>query len=609
MNHKTIASIVFLYCFFCLGLSTIAADDLAVKVYVDNTVVGLNQQFTLHVELSGKDVNSASNPQLPKMDHFSAYLGSGTSQNMQFINGKMSISKTISYHFQATKIGKFQIDPITVNAGGKQFQTDPLAIEIQKASTQSRPSRREDTPVQGSGPAEGDLFLRALVNKRSVFQNEPVTVTYKIYTRVNVSSFGFSKLPGTTGFWVEEFPIGRQPETRAEIMNGKRYTVATIKKMALFPMTPGKKTIDPLGIECKVRVQRRSRSIFDDFFSDPFGKSVRKMIQSPAITIDVLPLPEEGRPRDFSGVVGKFKLSSTVDKTNVKTNEAVSLKVIIEGQGNIRTIPELEIPFPPDFEVYPPKSSESVNRKGTTISGRKTYEYVLVPRVSGLRRIKPVRLTTFEPVSKSYKILETDEIVFDVAKGDETFIVTPTGLTKKEVELLGQDIRFIKTEMTSFRRMGTVFSNSFLLLTLSVFPLLTLGGAILYRRHSDRIHGDEAYARDRRASRLAKKRLSLANTLLKPSAQKEFYAEVGRALTGYLGDKLNIAEAGMISDDIQNIFRKKGLDEGVVEYYFECLKGCDLQRFSPSNSSEEEMKTFLHKAENAIVRLHRAISK
>ena len=607
MNHKSIANIFFLYCMCWLSLPVIAADDLVVKAYVDNAVIGLNRQFTLHVELSGKDVNAASNPQLPKMDHFSAYLGSGTSQNMQFINGKMSISKTISYHFQATKIGKFQIDPVTVIAGGEQFQTDLLAIEIQKTSAQSQPSRRGDTPVQESGLAEGDLFLRAFVSKRSVFQNEPVIVTYKIYTRVNVSSFGLSKLPGTTGFWVEEFPIDRQPETKAEVLEGKRYTVATIKRMALFPMTPGKKTIDPLGIECEVRVQRRSRSIFDDFFSDPFGRSVRRKIQSPAITIDVLPLPEEGKPRDFSGIVGNFKLSSSVDKTSVKTNEAVSLRVAVEGQGNIRTIPELEISFPPDFEIYPPKSSESINRKGSTISGRKSYEYVLVPRVSGLRRIKPVRLTIFEPVSKSYKVLETDEIVIDVTKGDETFIATPAGLTKKEVELLGQDIRFIKTDVTSFRRIGALFSNGLLLITLSAFPLLSLGGAILYRRHSDRIHGDEAYARDRRASRLAKKRLSLANRLLKPSTQKEFYAEVGRALTGYLGDKLNIAEAGIITDEIQNMLHKKGTDEGIVEQYFECLKSCDLQRFSPSNSSEEEMKVFLHKAENAIVRLHRAI--
>jgi len=607
--QKSTMQIIFLYYFLNLVGPSFGANELAVKAHLDRATVGLNQQFTLHIELSGDDANAASNPQLPKMDHFATYLGSGTSTNMQFINGKMSLSKTISYHFQAIKIGKFNIQPVVVNVQGKQYRTDPVTIEIQKTFARPQTSTRQEPAVPRTGPAEGDLFLRALMSKGTVFQYEPVVVTYKIYTRVQVSSFNYSKLPSTTGFWVEDFPIEGQPRTSREVLDGKQYTVAIIKKMAIFPMKPGKKIVEPLAIECEVRVQGRSRNIFDDFFNDPFGRTTRKRIQSPSVAIDVLPLPEEEKPDDFSGVVGNFSLTSVIDKTNVKTNEAVTLKIKIEGQGNIRTLPELDIDFPADFEVYPPESTESINRKGSVISGSKTYEYVLVPRVSGTRRIKPVQLSIFNPRLKKYKTLETKEIVIDVAKGDDPFIATPTGLSKKEVELLGQDIRFIKTEVTQFQRIGVNFSKRIFIYIVLLLPVVCLIGGAYYRRYSDRLHGDEAFARDKRANRLTRKRLAQAQSYLKLSTQVEFYAEIARALTGYLSDKLNVAEAGMMSEEVHHILNRKGIDEQVVENYFQCLKSCDLQRFSPSDSSDEEMIVFFKKADKAIADMHRQISK
>ncbi len=588
---------------------SVASDDLTVKAYVDRTVVGLNQQFTLHVELSGKGADAVPSPQLPQMESFATYLGSGSSQNIQFINGKMSVSKTISYYFQAMALGKFQIGPVTVEAGGKQYQTDPIAIEIQKTSSKPKAPQKQDTPAQGTGPAEDDLFLRAFANKKQVYQNEPVIVTYKIYTRVNVSSFGYSKLPGTAGFWVEEFDSGRQPTTTTEILDGKRYTVATVKKMALFPMSPGTKTIEPLGVECEVRVQRRPRDVFDDFFSDSFfGRTVRKTIQSKPLRVKVLPLSEEGKPADFSGVVGRFKIMSWVDKSRVKTNEAVRFKVKIEGEGNIRTLPEPKVLFPSDFETYPPRITESIDRKGTVVSGNKTWEYVLVPRVPGRQKIKPIRLSTFDPTAKTYRTLKTDDIVLDVAKGKETLIAAPSGLSKEEVKLLGQDIRFIKTGVPSFSRIGWVFYRTPFPWLVIIFPILCLGGAYAYRRHLDRIEGDMAYARNRRATRTARKHLSSAKSMLKPSTQKEFYAEIGRALMGYLGDKLNIAEAGMITADVEATLRKKGVQDETIENCLECLGACDMKRFSPTGASEDEMKTFFKNAAGALSRLDGELS-
>ena len=585
--------------------------DLEVKAYVDRATVGLNQRFTLSVEISGQNVNNAGTPELPKMDEFAAYLGSGSSQNMQFINGRMSVSHTTNFFFQSIKEGNFEIGAVTVKAGGKEYRTDPISISIQKTAASSAPTARQpgtQSQPSGGAPSQEDLFIRALVTKRQVYQNEPVILTYKIYTRVNVSSFGFTSLPGTAGFWVEEFNVGQQPRTSTEVLNGRQYTVATIKQMALFPMSAGTKTIDPLGVECEVRVRsRRSQDIFDDFFNDSmFGRTMRHALQSPPVTIEVLPLPQEGKPSDFNGVVGSYTLNATVDKSSVKTNEAISYKVTIQGQGNIKTLPDPVVSLPSDFEAYPPKVSESISRRGS-VSGSKTYEYVLIPRVAGKRRIAPVQMSVFDPGAKSYRTLVTDAFVIDVAQGDETYAAIPSGLSREEVRLLGQDIRFIKTMNQGFRRIGTGFYKGMGFWAVFIVPLILLGCAYSYRRHQNRMMGDLAFARDRTAGRSVRKRLSSAKSVLKTDTQKEFYAEIGKAMMGFLGDKLNIAEAGMVTDDVRRELLKRRVKDDVAEEYFDCLSVCDMKRFSPSEADDEEMKIFYKRAEQAIVHLDKSL--
>ncbi len=604
----TIKRLRFVILFFLVAGAVHA--ELAVKAFVDRTVVGLNQQFTLHVELSGEDMGDASAPSLPSMDAFAVYLGSGTSQNIQFINGQMSASKIISYHYQATKTGKYQIGSIQVTAKGETYSTAPIDLEIVQSApsgtpgtAQRRPSAAETEDI----PAD-QLFVRVLADKKEVYQNQPVTLTYKIYTLVNVSSFGFSKMPGAAGFWVEEFPLSQQPQTETEIIEGKRYTTATIKKMALFPMSPGLKTIDPIVLECDVRVRRRSRDVFDDFFNDPFfGQTMRKTIASRPVEIRVLPLPGEGKPADFSGVVGKFQISSVVDKKSVKTNEAVTYQLNIRGEGNIKALPEPAVPFSPDFEVYPPKVTENISRSGS-VSGSKTYEYVLIPRVSGQQKIRPYRLSVFDPAARKYTTLETGEIVIDVAKGEDVPVIS-SGLSKQEVALIGQDIRFLKTDKVSFTRIGQRPYERILFWLLLFFPLAALGGAALYREHLEKVTGDIAYARNRQATRIARKRLASARSRLDVKTQKEFYAEVGKALISYVGNKLNISEAGMISDPVKDMLKSRGVEEKVIESYFECITVCDMKRFSPQTAAEEEMQQFLKKAESAIAGLDRALSR
>ncbi|MBN1895984.1 protein BatD [bacterium] len=596
-----------------VGLSELFPQDLAVKAYVDKTVVGLGQEFSLSVEISGKDAGDADDPVLPAMDAFAAFLGSGSSQNIQFVNGRMSVSRTITYHYQTSATGKFTIGAVRVAHKGKEYTTVPIDITIQDAPVrQSRPApaRRSQAADPSGGLTDQDLFVRASVSKKTLYPNEPAVITYRLYTRQNVTSLGISKLPASSGFWTEEFELPQQLITSNEVLNGIQYTTAVIKKIALFPTGPGAKTIEPMVIDCDVQVRRaQSNDPFSNFFDDSFffGRTVRKTLTSPSLELEVLPFPAEGKPVDFSGLTGSFRIESSVDKKAVKTNEAITYRIKISGQGNIKAIPQPQPVFPGDFEVYPPKSSETIDRSGQTVSGSKTFEYVLIPRIQGRQRILPVKLTYFDPASRKYRTAETREAVIEVEKGSDMFTAVPSGLSKQEVKLLGQDIRFIKLDSPSFSRIGDSPVRHALFWIVLLLPLSGIAAAYAYRRHVDRLSGDIGYAREKRASRLAKKGLASASALVREGRDRAFYAEVGNAMTRFLGDKLNIAEAGMISDEVKARLGKAGVDQAAIDAYFDCLGLCDLKRFSPAGSDLNEMKEFLGRAEKALSSMARQL--
>ncbi|MFQ5738409.1 MAG: BatD family protein [Acidobacteriota bacterium] len=585
--------------------------DLTVKAYLDRTTVAVGEGFTLSVQVNGAWSSQMEDPELPPMEDFAEPRGSGSSQQIQYVNGSLSVSRTVNFSFLATQAGDFTIQPVKVRVAGKVYHTDPIQMRIRRQSAVAPPvsGGKKDSVVPGI-PHE-DLFLRAVANKHQVYQNEAVIVRYTLYTRLNVASYSLSKLPGTAGFWVEDYPLPQQPVTRTEIINGKRYTVATLKKMALFATTPGSKRIDPLALELQIRGRRRFSSFFDDFFSrsSPFGGVTTRLVQSNPISLEVLPLPQDQKPATFKGAVGRFAVESEVDKTQVKTNEAVTLKIRVSGAGNLPALTEPLLPVPPSFEKYPPKVDAKTRTSEEGVSGEKTYEYVLIPRAPGTQEIPPVEIAYFDPKSKTYGVSRSDPILINVAKGKETGSAAQAGLSKQELKLIGQDIRFIKTRTGSLRRKGASLIGTRTLWLSAVIPLLCLAGALVYRQRRDRAASDLAYARDRRARRLAKKRFSQARSRMEPSTRKEFFAEVGKALQGFLGDKLNIAEAGMISQEVRSGLLERGVPEEPVKRYFECLEICDLKRFSPSDASVVEMREFLKEAEAAMVQLGHALSR
>ncbi len=610
-GHKK--HIIFTLLLFWMGGASYAADPLKVTASISHTTIAVNQQLTLTLEYTGEGARQVGNPELPDMGGYLAFLGSGgTSQNIQFINGKMSVSKSTSFLYMATKEGTFTIPPISVTYKGKKVSTKPIDITITKAAATPPPAARSQQRSGTDVDLGDDLFLRAIPNKTTVYPNEPVIVTYRIYLRVNVASYNLTKLSDTEGFWVEDFEMPAQPQIRDQVYNGKKYNVADLKKIAVFPTSAGEKTIGSMGISCDVRVrnQRRQRDIFDSFFDDPFfGRTVRKTIYSQPIKINVVPLPEENKPHDFSGAVGQYELSAGIDKNQVKTNEAITLTVKLSGSGNIKILPMPDVFIPNDFERYDPKLTESINRKNDRVSGYKVHEYVLVPRFAGQQRIRPIRFSYFDPRAKTYKVLSTPEMVIDVEKGETQYAAGGSGFSKEEVRLIGQDIRFIKLDAGTFSRLGYKNYKSALFLVLFFVPMLALAGAAGFRMRRDKLSQNVAYARRSRANKMAKRKLSTAGSVLAESTQKEFYAEISRALTGYVADKLNIPQAGIMSNELDEMLRNKGIESGLSQRYIALIKECDFQRFAPANITEQEMQSFYEEAKKVIIQLEKAFKK
>jgi hypothetical protein len=578
--------------------------DASVRSFLDRNRVGVNQAFVLSVAVSGTQ-QLDGDPVLPDMDAFAIYLGSGQSTQMQIINGRTSVSLTIQYRFQATTEGTFDIGPV----GGRSYATEPLQIVVSATAPTPPPSRgAPGADAPGAEVAPEDVFVTATANRTQVYQNEPVIIEYRLFTRVEIGSYSVTQQPTATGFWTEEYPVGQRLQVETVVRNGIQYASAVIRKVALFPSSAGTKTVGPMTIEAQARLRQRSRSLLDDFFrgGSLFGRNVPVLLTSDSIRVEVLPLPESGRSDDFSGFVGDAEISASLDKTDAETNEALTLVVRVEGEGNVRTLAEPEIDFPPDFEVYDPDVSEEVHKGDARVTGTKEYEYVLIPRAPGTKTIPPIRLSYFDVQGGSYETVSTEPLSVHVT-GEP--VTGPAAAGRRGgIQPLREDIRFISIRQPSFHHVDRSPTERVEFWLVVLVPLAVVGGAVGVRRHRDRLQGDVAYARHRRASRLAKQRLGRARSLLNVETQKPFYAEAGRALQGFLGDKLNIAEAGMIRDEVRSALRERQVAGDVVEEYFACLDVCDRQRFAPSEASHDEMKGFLKRAERAMANLDRGLS-
>jgi hypothetical protein len=439
-------------------------------------------------------------------------------------------------------------------------------------------------------------------------------VTYKIYTRVNIINYAVNKLPTMTGFWGEDLQTAQQIALTNETINGKQYRVGVLKKTALFPTQSGTLEINPLELTCQIQVQnkRRSNDIFDDFFNDPFMGNARTQnvaVKSDVIKVNVLPLPKTNVPASFKGAVGRFALSAGVAKRTIKTNEPLSLKATITGTGNIKILEAPEIKLPADFEKYDPKVNETIDRNGAAISGSKTFEWLIVPRYPGEKKIPPLEFSYFDPGKNQYVTAKTEEITLTVEKGSAEAPSAASGLSKEDVKILNQDIRFIKSSSHAFKSRGEAYISTTTATVLMLLPFTAFIGLVIFRRKAIRESADVVSFRSRKAMKIAGKRLKDAKGMLAGTNADAFYTEISRALWTYVADKLSIDRSALSIDTVTETLTEKRLDAALVARIKECLESCEFARFAPASSQQVEKQKMYDSASSIIVEIEHRLNQ
>lgn len=583
------------------------AQSISFKVSAPR-VVEAGEQFRLSYTLNKKGGNF--NP--PAFNGFTILTGPNvsSSSSVQIVNGKMNQTSSYTYNYilVAYEAGKFSVPPAKVKVGNKDYQSNALSIEVvkgQAAANGNSASANKNTAAQANNK---DLFATLTVDKKSVYQGEKVVVTIKIYSRVDIGGFDNYKFPPYSGFWSQDLESPTQLAFQRENINGEIYNAAVLKKSLIVPQRSGNLTIDPFTASVKVRERVRSNNPFDDFFGGAHNTKIAKISSKP-VTIKVKALPA-GKPDGFDGAVGTLKMTSSISKTTVKANEALTLTVKVAGRGNLKFITAPTVDFPPDIELYDPKKSLNTKVTAKGVLGTVTFDYLFIPRYAGTYRIAPITFSYFDLISKSYKTIQSEEYEIIVEKGsggDEMSSGVVQGFTKEDVKLLGKDIRFIKTGFELSRKQKSLYGSSLFWLVYLVTFVLFLG-TILIRRSKIKQNANQAKTKNRKANKLSKKRLKTASSYLKQGKSEEFYDEVLKAVWGYLSDKLSIPVSELSKDNVTELLNKHKVDEAGVQQLMDLINSCEFARYAPSSVSGG-MDEIFGKASELISKLDQKIKK
>lgn len=579
------------------------------------SVVEVGEQFRLTYSLNRKGTNL----QVPTLEGFNLLMGpsTGSSSSFSSINGKVtqSVSYTYTYVLEGTKEGTFQIPPATVTVEGKEYRSNTLSVEVVKGSgnNANRSGRRGEPAEQSEGNVavnENNLFVKVDVSRRNLYIGESLVATIKVYSKVNLVSFGRTKFPSFDGFLAEDIPTPQQIELVRETYNGEIYKVGVLRKVLLFPQHTGEITIEPFEVECIVRQQlASSRSFFDDFFGN--YRDIKALRLSRPVKINVRELPVAGRPAGFSGTVGNISMRTSLSADTIRANDALTYKVTFSGVGNLKLFSAPVVNFPTDFESYEPKVTKDIKTGENGMSGTVTYEYVLIPRYAGEYRIPAVTFSYFDPAAHSYRSISGESYDIHVLKGnvntsgDNTTAVQ--SFKKEDVRQLGQDIRFIRTGDLQLRPKGGNFFGTTIYWLAFIIPfLLFVIGAILNRRRIE-ANADLVRVKNKTANKMARKRMKSAAAAMKNRNTEQFYEEVLKALWGYVSYKLNIDMAELNRDNISDILQRKSVDSTLIQDFITVLDTCEFARYAPAANPSQEMDQVYENGIAIITKLDKAI--
>ena len=512
---------------------------------------------------------------------------SSTSTSFQSINGQSSTTHTHSYTYTVRAV---TLGAASVKIGKETYSTEPRTIEAVKGEVPDQGSAASGGQRQSAGE---DLMLRMSVSKTRAVVGEPVIVTLKLYVQSSaISGFEDVRFPTFDGFWSQEIDAPQNIQFVRENYNGQVYNAALLRRYMLLPQQTGALTIDPSELVCLLQIRAEStgpRSIFDDFFSS--YQTIRKRVTSEPVTVNVSALPA-GAPASFTGGVGSFRLSAGFDSDSVAAHEATSLRMTITGTGNINLVEAPKVKLPADFEAYDVRKTENITTGASGSTGTLTFEYPFIPRAPGVFDIDPVEFTYYDIEAGRYRTLSSGPLRLKVGEGTRTdAAVIPSGVSKRSVESLGEDIRFISTTPRLKKAGRMMVSSPAMLIIPTVIVLATVAVWILLSRSIAR-RSDVAGTRNRKALKVARARLKNASAFLKQGLYSAFYEELHKALHGYISDKLMLPVADLTRERIGEELRSRGKDEAVIQELSDILDACEYARYAPASGSEAMEKHY-----------------
>ncbi|PLX10343.1 MAG: BatD protein [Marinilabiliales bacterium] len=573
-------------------------------------VVELGQQFRLIYTINAQ----AENFSAPAIDAFSILAGPSTSQssNVSIINGKVTQNFELRYTYivQANKEGNFTIPPAEVVVDKKTYKSNPITVEVIKGARapqheSSGLSEQTQQPSNQSQISNADLYIKIFVSKQKVHREEHLVATIKLFSRLNITRLDNAKLPSFQGFIAEELEVPPLTSLNRESINNQVYLTGVLKKYVLYPQKSGKLEIDPFEMDVYYQKpgNRRSRSMFEDFFGtvDTEGRKVTSNI----VTIEVYELPGN-KPFNFSGAVGKLDLTATIDNENVKTNDAINLKVKLSGSGNLKYINPLSIEFPSDFDVYDPKVGDNIKYTEGGAIGNKTFEYLIIPRHAGEFTIPEFSFTYFNTQTDRYTTEKAGPFKISVSKSEgDTAVTVSSAFTKEDLKFLGQDIRFIKTDMNLTRANEFIFgSKAYWMVYIVSFVIFIL--VFVFRRKKMKENANILLVKNKKANKFARKRLKTASVFMKQNKKEAFYEELVKALWGYLSDKLGIPVADLSKDKAREQLLNNNVDTEYIEQILSIIDRCEYARYAPV-TEETKMDTLYNDAIKVISKLQQKL--
>lgn len=613
-NMLAMRKLLFLFLILgAAGFNALAGERLTFTATAPDVVVN-GEQFRLSYTVNTQKIRDF---RAPSIKGFDVLMGPSRSQqsSTQIINGNVSSSSSITFTYilMATNNGSFSIPGASIVADGESLTSNSIKIKVlppdkangasnNKGGGTSSRSQSSGTKISGQ-----DLFITVTASKTNAFEQEAILLTYKIYTLVDLRGFDNVKLPDFQGFHSQEVNLPQTKQFSLEHYNGRNYHTTVYRQFVLFPQQSGKLEIGAARFDASIAKVVSSADPFDAFFNGGSNYvEVKKSITTPKVTINVSALPA-GKPAGFSGGVGEFTINSTINTKELKTNDALTIKLTISGIGNLKLINTPEIAFPKDFEVYDPKVNNKVNLTKNGLSGSKVIEYLAIPRYPGKFKIPGVTFSYFDIKSRSFKTIKTEDYEINVIKGSGNADQMIANFTNKEdLKVLGEDIRYIKLNDSTLRPNGNFFFGSWGYYLFYVIPALLFIAYFIIHRNQALENTNVAKVRTKKANKVATRRMKLAGKLLADKKQEEFFDEVLKALWGYISDKLNIPISKLSKDNVEQELINYGVEIDLIKEFIDILNECEFARYAPGNASETMDKVYssviqvVSKMENTI---------